>query len=111
MSRSQSSITGSSGHGARNRPDYGNRYYFRSSRGGAAVRPAHDYPPSADIKEGLDTSKAIKTLSQITRPSAPEGFPIENVKYIASYNWIDAEKPTIVVPGMTPPTPLSHIGV
>jgi len=82
------------------RRDQGNRHYFYR---GATTRPA--FSTSADIKEGLDGSKTIKTISRTTRPSAPEDFPITNVKYIASYNWVDAEKPTIVVPGAThPPT-------
>ena len=49
----------------------------------------------------------IETMAQPTRTSAPEKFPIENVKYIASYNWIDEEKPTIAVPGATH-SPPSH---
>lgn len=44
-------------------------------------------------------TKVIETMAQPTRPSAQEDFPIENVKYVASYNWIDEDKPTIAVPG------------
>ena len=112
MSREQSSrpnfasSTGSSGRGGRNRPNNANNHYRssrggRRGRGGITARPAHDALPEADIKEGLDTTKVIKTMVQPTRPSAPEDFPIENVKYVASYNWIDEEKPTIAVPGAT----------
>lgn len=101
-----SSFTGSGGRGGRNRPspDSANSHYFRTSRGGrggATARPPRDILPEANIKAGLDTSKVIETVPQPTRPSAPEDFPIENVKYVASYNWIDAEKPTIAVPGAT----------
>ena len=114
MSREQPNRLNFTGitHGDRNRPDFGNRHYFHSYRGeegGANAGPA--FPAEANIKEGLDTSTTIKTISRTTRPSAPEEFPIENVKYIASYNWIDAEKPTIVVPGATqyPLTMMSDI--
>ena len=112
MSREQSSrpnfggSTGSSGRGGRNRPDNANGHYFHSSRGGrrgrgGTTRPAHDALPEVDIKEGLDTTKVIETMAQPTRTSAPEEFPIENVRYVASYNWVDEEKPTITVPGAT----------
>jgi len=95
-----SSFTGSAarGGGGRNR-DYANSHYARSSRGGRGGATARPTVPEANVKEGLDTSKVIETMAQPTRPSAPESFPIENVKYVASYNWIDAEKPTIAVPG------------
>lgn len=102
MSREQYSRSSAGSGGSRNRTDIGNNHYVRSSRGGrggATARPAHDALPEADIKEGLDTTKVIETIPQPTRPSAPEGFPIENVKYVASYNWVDADKPTIAVPG------------
>ncbi|KAI9450773.1 hypothetical protein BJY52DRAFT_1125724 [Lactarius psammicola] len=107
MSRGQpslgfSSFTGSAARGGRNRPDHANSHYFRSSpggRGGATSRSSRDALPEVNIKEGLDTSEVIETVPQPTRASAPEDFPIENVKYVASYNWVDTEKPTIVVPG------------
>src|SRR6266702_7185929 len=110
MSREQpslgfSSFTGSAARGGgRNRPDHANSHYIRSSRGGrggATTRPARDTLPEVNVKVGLDTSKIIETIPQPTRASAPEDFPIENVNYVASYNWIDTEKPTIVVPGAT----------
>ncbi|KAH9175674.1 hypothetical protein EDB89DRAFT_1903787 [Lactarius sanguifluus] len=99
-----SSFTGSAtrGGGSRNRPDHANSHYFRSSRGGrggASARPGRDTASEVNIKQGLDTSKIIETIPQPTRASAPEDLPIENVKYVASYNWVDTDKPTIVVPG------------
>ncbi|KAI9433788.1 hypothetical protein BJY52DRAFT_1218590 [Lactarius psammicola] len=90
------------GRGGRLRPDYGNRFYFQGSRGrggGFAAKPAHDVPVEPDLKEGLDTTKIIKTLPSPSRPTVPKDFPIDNVKYVASYNWVDAENPTMVVPG------------
>ena len=114
MSREQPSrpnFTGIS-HGDRNIRDPGNRHYFHGSRGEeGGTNAGAGFPAEANIKEGLDTSTPINTISRTTPPSAPEDFPIENVKYIASYNWIDAEKPTIVVPGTTqsPLTTVSDI--
>ena len=116
MSREQSSrpnfgsSTGSSGRGGRNKPNNANNRSSRGGRGGqggTTSRPAYDALPEADIKEGLDMTMVIETMAQPTRTSAPEKFPIENVKYIASYNWIDEEKPTIAVPGATH-SPPSH---
>jgi hypothetical protein len=52
------------------------------------------------MKRGLDTSKVIETVPAPPRPSALEDVPIENVQYVASYNWVDTDEPTIVVPGM-----------
>jgi hypothetical protein len=105
------STRGSSARGFRRgngtfRPDLGNRHYVRGGsgfRGGARGAGARATPPGfapeADIKEGLDTSTIIETVPAPSRPTAPNGIPIENVKYISSYNWVDTENPTIVVPG------------
>ena|ERR1700761_4687580 len=107
MSREQSSrpnfgsSTGPGGRGGRNKPDNANSSSSRGGRGGTTARRAHGALPETNINEGLDTTKVIKTMAQPTRPSTPENFPIENVKYVASYNWIDEEKPTIAVPGAT----------
>ncbi|KAI0251097.1 hypothetical protein BJV78DRAFT_1154696 [Lactifluus subvellereus] len=95
----------SRGRGGRGfRPDFGNRYYVRGSPNTRGRRRGHGpatppgFPPEADIKEGLDMSRAIETIPVPARPTAPTALPIENVKYVASYNWADMEKPTIVVP-------------
>ncbi|KAF8490623.1 hypothetical protein F5888DRAFT_1097862 [Russula emetica] len=87
--------------GGRARPDAGNRYYFRGGRGRGGGSPATSlsFPPEADIKKGLDTSKIIETIPAPPHPSALEDIPIENVQYVASYNWVDTEQPTLVVPG------------
>jgi hypothetical protein len=95
------------------RPDHGNRYYFRGSRGakggGSSTRTTPGFPPEADIKEGLDTSRIIETIPAPARLSAPEQIPIENTRYLASYNWVDREQPTIVVPGTNiSPLELAH---
>lgn len=112
--------------GGRGRPDLGNRYYTRgdggrgrgggspatslsirgdSGRGRGGVGPATSlsFPVDADIKKGLDTSKAIETIPPPSLPSGVEDIPIENVQYVSSYNWVDKEQPTIVVPGAASP--------
>lgn len=88
--------------GGRARPDLGNRYYVRGGgrgRGGGSSPTTLSFPSEVDMKKGLDTSKVIETIPAPPRPSALEHVPIENVQYVASYNWIDTERPTIVVPG------------
>jgi hypothetical protein len=94
------------------KPDSGNRYYVRdgptlrgAKRGGARATPP-DVPPEADIKQGLDISKVIETIAVPADPATPKGVSIENVKYVASYNWVDTEKPTIIVPGQGFTTPV-----
>jgi hypothetical protein len=87
------------------RLDGGNRYYVRGGygynsrggRGGSSTAP--DIPPEANIREGLNVYKVVETIPQPPHPSPLNDIPIENVQYVASYNWVDAEKPTIVVPG------------
>jgi len=75
------------------RPDFGNSL---GTRGGGS-------PTRANIKEGLDTSGIIETITPPARLSAPEYIPIENTRYVASYNWVEGEEPTIVVPGTSVP--------
>ena len=99
---SRLNFTNSRGRGSRLRPDYGNRFYFQGSRGrggGSSTRPARNFPSEPDLKDGLDTTEIVDTIPAPAHPAAPENFPINNVKYVASYNWTDAEKPTIIVPG------------
>lgn len=102
-------LRGRGGRGGRGfSPDFGNRYYVRGGpntrgrRGGGGTATHPDYPPEADIKQDLDMTKIIETIAPPTRPTAPATLPIENVKYLASYNWVNTEKTdkqTIVVPG------------
>jgi hypothetical protein len=97
-----SNFTGPRGYGGgRARPDLGNRHYIHGGRGrgGGSSAASLSFPPEANMKKGLDTSKAIETIPAPRRPSALEDIPIENVQYVASYNWVDTEQPTIIVPG------------
>ncbi|KAH9960101.1 hypothetical protein BC827DRAFT_1297101 [Russula dissimulans] len=93
------------------KPDLGNRYYvrggtsgsnFRGGRGRAMSNAVPNSPQEVDIKEGLDKSKIIETIPQPSREFTLKDLPIENVKYVASYNWVETQKPTIVVPGSPP---------
>jgi hypothetical protein len=90
--------------GGRGGLDRGNRHYVRGGpggrgRGGSNSAASLSFPPEDDIKKGLDTSQVIETILTPAHPSALEDLPIENVEYVASYNWVDTEQPTIVVPG------------
>jgi hypothetical protein len=100
---SRLNFTNTRGRGGRFRLDHGNRFYFKGSQGRGSVsanKPTPNVPSEPDLKEGLDMTKIIVTIPAPARPgAAPEHFPIKNVKYVASYNWIEAEKPTIIVPG------------
>jgi hypothetical protein len=96
---SRLNFTNTRGRGGRLRPDLGNRFYFRGKGGASTTRPALNSPPEPELKKGLDTTRSLGVITAPARPAAPDHFPIENVKYVASYHWIDAEKPTIVVPG------------
>jgi hypothetical protein len=99
--------------GGRGRPDLGNRYYIRGGggrgRGGGSPATSLSFPPEADIKKDLDTSKAIEPIPSPPHPSTVEDIPIENVQYVSSYNWVDKEQPTIVVPGAGSPPVLKDI--
>jgi hypothetical protein len=105
---------GRGGQQANAKPDHGNRYYHRGSRGTRGGGPPTrilppGYPPPANINEGLDTSRIIETIPPPARLSAPEHIPIENTRYVASYNWLEKDEPTIVVPGTSiSPLELAH---
>jgi hypothetical protein len=93
------------------KPNYRNKYHSRGSRGargGGSSPRTRAKPgfllPEADIKEGLDTSEIIEKIPLPARLSAPENIPIENTQYLASYNWVNKDQPTIVVPGTSIPS-------
>lgn len=95
MSRSQPDrgnvrtfIRGPGRDNASPKPDFGNSL---GTRGGGT-------PTRTNIKESLDTSRIIETITPPARLSAPEHIPIKNTRYVASYNWVEGEEPTIVVP-------------
>jgi hypothetical protein len=63
------------------------------------ARPPHpDLPPDRGIMDGLIPD----VLQTISKPSIPLNEPevkIRNEEYIGSFDWVDAQTPTIVVPG------------
>ena len=105
--RNFSSFTRGYGDG-RFKPDYCNRHYIRGRRVKGSMATPLSFPPDVNIKKGLDTSKIIETIHRPPRHSALKDIPIENVQYVASYNWVDTEQPTIVVPGAIFPSPLER---
>src|SRR5260221_6235643 len=114
MSRTRETFSPFTRGNAGPRPDLGNRFYVRGggnnprgTRGGGPHNrsTSGNFPPEADIKEGLDTSRIIETIPSPARQAAPEHIPIENTRYVASYNWVPKEEPTIVVPGTGFPPP------
>ena len=76
-------------------------------RGGRASYITNLYPPSTkndslppdrDILEGLKST----AIQSVTKPSATRGVgsvEARDVKFVGSYNWVDAVKPTMIVPG------------
>jgi hypothetical protein len=80
------------------KPDFGN---CPGARGGGT-------PTRANIKDGLDASRIIETITPPARLSAPEHIPIENTRYVASYNWVEGDEPTIVVPGTSVPPEIAR---
>ena len=55
-------------------------------------------PPDREISEGLQST----AIQNVTKPSTTRGagsVEARDVKFIGSYNWVDAVKPTMIVPG------------
>jgi len=96
--------------------DHGNRHYVvrggwegrGRGRGAGSSPTSANFPPEVNIKQGLDASKVIETIPAPPRPFALEEVPIENVQYVSSYNWVDAEQRAIVAPG-TSALPSSYL--
>ncbi|KAI0265693.1 hypothetical protein BC834DRAFT_1033087 [Gloeopeniophorella convolvens] len=72
-------------------------------RGGVPAVPKLQPPVLLrDIHEGLDTAQKFEVIPPPETPAGadvPKDIPIKDVKYVASYNWVDAKDPTIAVPG------------
>jgi hypothetical protein len=70
-----------------------------TSRGGRGGRGGNWYPkPFPQVRSGPYGSKidSIDIKDVLIEEKAPK---ISNVEYVASYNWVDAPQPTILVPG------------
>lgn len=60
-----------------------------------------DLLPDADVAEGL-LSEPLKcfALPSVSGDMEPSPLGVKNFRYIGSYNWLDAPRPTIMVPGI-----------
>ena len=60
-----------------------------------------DLLPDADVVEGL-LSEPLKcfALPSVAGDTEPSPLGVKNFRYIGSYNWLDAPRPTILVPGI-----------
>ncbi len=74
-------------------------------RGGARATVGDPTPNPRELTRGLATSP-IQTLDK-PRIVTEEEIKVDEVAYLGSYNWIEAEKPTILVPGMSEPIRMS----
>lgn len=80
----------------RPRQNFRGGYHQYSRSTGASVTAG-----GRDLYEGLHKD-AISTLA---KPASEESdgndsiIAIENLEYLASYNWVEAKKPTVIVPG------------
>lgn len=74
--------------------------YSAARRGGQGWHPAPEVPraPSPPLGPVLTTI----SYNELNEDQAPPDAKITGVEDIASYNWIKAKKPTIMVPGMPP---------
>lgn len=61
-------------------------------------------PPSPPLGQVLATLSDI----DLTNPSNLYGYPakISSCKDVASYNWLNEQEPTILVPGLQPLLPI-----
>ncbi|EPQ54880.1 hypothetical protein GLOTRDRAFT_77669 [Gloeophyllum trabeum ATCC 11539] len=75
----------------------GGRYPLRASNTPTSAPTT----PRRDYHEGLEAT-AVKVFSKPSAESFKEKIKIENLQYLASYNWVEAAKPTIIVPGSPP---------
>ena len=62
-----------------------------------------DLLPDADVAEGL-LSEPLKRFALPLVPdftaSSRSHINVKNFRYLGSYNWLDAPRPTILVPGI-----------
>ena len=78
----------------RMRSAWGSRGFYR---GGGTVFGTRGEHPGRDIMEGL-IDKPLKTLRR-DDVSDMEDVAITDLEYVASFNWVESDGPTIIVPG------------
>ncbi|TFY64813.1 hypothetical protein EVG20_g5818 [Dentipellis fragilis] len=81
---------------------YYNPLNHRLERTRAPVPSHYNVPPDRDITEDLVTSSPVEIFTSLVVDGNLETVDVQNVRYIGSYNWIDATSPTIIVPGLSP---------
>ncbi|TFY79676.1 hypothetical protein EWM64_g4340 [Hericium alpestre] len=61
-------------------------------------------PHDRNMDEGLLTDRPLETLSrpQTEAAATEDEVDIQNMTFLGSYNWVDSEEPTIIVPGSAP---------
>lgn len=67
---------------------------------GAQFAPAlSSLPPERSLTEGLHPIP-IKTVARPTSQQASKNvIAVRNLEYIGSFNWTNATKPTVIIPG------------
>lgn len=55
-------------------------------------------PADRDILEGLLPSP-VQTIEKPAACADADEIRVRDLKYIGSYNWVESQKPTIIVPG------------
>lgn len=74
----------------------------RSWQTATTTAAENESPPTIPCGPAIDSFDVTSLLVEETEPK------IDNVKYVASYNWQDGERPVILVPGSLPPPILSQ---
>ena len=100
----------SDGRGAsRSRGRGGSAYHsnWRKQQGQSSKWRSHS-PVSTRPVGKLISSISLDTLSGLSAADAEKYSCIKDCKYVASYNWMNREIPTIVVPGMLKGTTSSN---
>jgi len=60
--------------------------------------PRISLPADREILDGLLPS-TIQTIGKPLAMTDADEIALRDLKYIGSYNWVESEKPTIIVPG------------
>jgi hypothetical protein len=69
----------------------------QAQRNSASNKPKNK-PTKRSIKDGLQP-EPIRVITRPQEQSTKTDVAITNVRYLASYSWIDTGKPTIIIPG------------
>ena len=74
-----------------------------------SAQPSNKRPGARNKRKHDPTSGLLKGVLETIPPPVLEGserdIEPEDLVYIGSYNWVDSQQPTIVVPGQRIPQP------